>query len=131
MSVEKDATTKMEVDKLLEARFIEICEYSGWLADIVMVKRTSGVWQMCVDVTNLNKVYPNVCYPLPRIDQLVDSTSRHSTLSVFGCLLKVPPSIYMGDRLAKVCIHHQPQCVQVQDDIIRPEECRGNLSTTS
>jgi hypothetical protein len=31
---------------------------------------------MCVDYTGLNKACPNDLFPLPRIDQIVDSTSR-------------------------------------------------------
>jgi hypothetical protein len=30
---------------------------------------------MCVDYTGLNKACPKVPYPLPRIDQIVDSTA--------------------------------------------------------
>ena len=36
---------------------------------------------MCVDFTDLNKVCPKDSYPLPRIDQLVDSTAGHRLLS--------------------------------------------------
>ena len=36
---------------------------------------------MCVDFTNLNKACPKDSYPLPRIDTLVDSTTRHQLLS--------------------------------------------------
>jgi hypothetical protein len=36
---------------------------------------------MCVDYTGLNKACPKVPYPLPRIDQIVDSTARCETLS--------------------------------------------------
>ena len=36
---------------------------------------------MCVDYTDLNKACPKDCFPLPRIDQLVDSTSGHELLS--------------------------------------------------
>ena len=35
---------------------------------------------MCVDFTNLNKACPKDSFPLPRIDQLVDSTARHKLL---------------------------------------------------
>jgi hypothetical protein len=35
---------------------------------------------MCVDYTGLNKACPKVPYPLPRIDQIVDSTSGCETL---------------------------------------------------
>ena len=36
---------------------------------------------MCVDFTDLNKACPKHSYPLPRIDQLVDSTAGHQLLS--------------------------------------------------
>jgi hypothetical protein len=36
---------------------------------------------MCVDYTGLNKACPKVPYPLPRIDQIVDSTAGCETSS--------------------------------------------------
>ena len=36
---------------------------------------------MCVDFTDLNKACPKDSYLLPRIDTLVDSTTRHQLLS--------------------------------------------------
>ncbi|KAK0585666.1 hypothetical protein LWI29_032081 [Acer saccharum] len=36
---------------------------------------------MCVDFTDLNKACPKDSFPLPRIDQLVDATAEHETLS--------------------------------------------------
>ena len=34
-----------------------------------------------MDFTNLNKACPKDIFPLPRIDQLVDSTAEHQLLS--------------------------------------------------
>ena len=42
---------------------------------------SDGKWKICVDFTDLNKTYPKDSYPLPCIDQLVDSTARHKLLS--------------------------------------------------
>ena len=36
---------------------------------------------MCVDFTDLNKACPKDSYPLPRIDTLVDLTTRNQLLS--------------------------------------------------
>ena len=36
---------------------------------------------MCVAFTNLNKVCPKDSFPLPQIDQLVDSTAGHKLLT--------------------------------------------------
>ena len=48
---------------------------------MVMVKKANGKWRICVDFTNLNKACPKDSYPLPHIDQLVDSTTGHKLLS--------------------------------------------------
>jgi hypothetical protein len=42
---------------------------------------------MCVDYTGLNKACPKVSYPLPRIDQIVDSTAGCETLSFLDAYL--------------------------------------------
>uniref|UniRef100_A0A2N9FUY0 Uncharacterized protein n=1 Tax=Fagus sylvatica TaxID=28930 RepID=A0A2N9FUY0_FAGSY len=78
---ERNAAITEEVDKLLQAGFIREVYYPEWLANVVMVKKSTGKWRMCVDFTDLNKACPKDSYPLPRIDQLVDSTARHKLLS--------------------------------------------------
>ena len=46
-----------------------------------MVKKANGKWRMCVDFTDLNQAYPKDSFPLPKIDQLVDSTAGHKLLT--------------------------------------------------
>ena len=70
-----------EVRKLLEANFIREVYYLDWLANIVIVKKANGKWRMCVDFTDLNRACPKDSYPFPRMDTLVDSTTRHELLS--------------------------------------------------
>ena len=61
--------------------------YLDWLADVVMVKKANGKWRMCVDFTDLNKACHKDSYPLPRINNLVDSTVRHELLSFMDAFL--------------------------------------------
>ncbi|CAL1396745.1 unnamed protein product [Linum trigynum] len=70
-----------EVARLLSAGLIRPVKYPKWLANVVLVKKSSGAWRMCVDYTTINKVCPGDPYPLPRIDQLIDATADHETLS--------------------------------------------------
>ncbi|KAI5351707.1 hypothetical protein L3X38_004598 [Prunus dulcis] len=78
---ERVAIIEAEVDKLLAAEFIEEVSYSEWLANVVLVaKQEKGKWRVCVDYTDLNKACPKDNFPLPRIDQLVDSTSGNQLL---------------------------------------------------
>ena len=48
---------------------------------MVLVKKANGKYRMCVDYTDLNKVCPKENYPLPIIDQLIDSTACHRLYS--------------------------------------------------
>jgi hypothetical protein len=52
-----------------------------WLANLVIVPKANGKLRMCIDYTSLNKACPKDPYPLPRIDQIVDSTSGCDLLS--------------------------------------------------
>ena len=46
-----------------------------------MVKKANSKWRIYVDFTNLNKACSKDSYHLPRIDQLVNSTTGHQLLS--------------------------------------------------
>ena len=66
---------------MLIAGFIREVYYSKWLANVVLVKKANGKWRMRIDFMDLNKTYPKDSFPLPRIDQLVDSTAEHKLLT--------------------------------------------------
>jgi hypothetical protein len=80
-SVERHNFIREEVRKLLHAGFIEEVHHPVWLANPVIVPKANGKLQMCIDYTILNKACPKDPYPLPRIDQIVDSTSWCDLLS--------------------------------------------------
>ncbi|XP_071940554.1 uncharacterized protein [Coffea arabica] len=71
---ERNEVIRQEVGKLLESKIILEVYYPTWLANPVLVKKEDQTWRMCVDFTDLNKACPKDCFPLPRIDRLVDST---------------------------------------------------------
>ena len=78
---ERDKAIAEEVQKLLEADFIQEVYYPDWLENVVMVKKANGKWRMCIDFADLNRAYPKDSYPLLRIDTLVNSTVRHQLLN--------------------------------------------------
>ena len=61
--------------------FIREVHYLDWLANVVLVKKANEKRRMCVDFMNLNKACPKDSFPLPRIDQLVDSIAGHRLLT--------------------------------------------------
>ena len=83
----------MKVDNLLRAGFIREVKYPEWLANMVVVPKKGGKWQVCVDYTDLNEACPKYSFPLPRIDQNFDALAWHRTLSfldAFSGYHKIP-----------------------------------------
>jgi hypothetical protein len=77
---------KKELAKLLAAGFICEVFHTEWLANPVLVcKKNTNVWRMCVDDTNLNKHCPKDPFVLPRIDQVIDSTAGCNLLCFLDC----------------------------------------------
>ena len=56
-------------------------EYPEWLASIVLVKKANNKWQLCIDLTDINRAYPKDSFPLPWIDLTVDATAGHELLN--------------------------------------------------
>ena len=80
-SKEHSDAVKNEVAKLKQAGAIKEVFYPEWLANIVVVKKKTGKWRVCVDSTDLNKACPKNPFPMPQIDQLVDATVGHPRMS--------------------------------------------------
>jgi hypothetical protein len=76
---------KSEVQRLLDASVIREVMYPKWLANTVPVKKKNGKWRMCINFTNLNKATPKDNYPLPRMDQVIDSAASAAIMSLLDC----------------------------------------------
>ncbi|CAA0825649.1 Uncharacterized mitochondrial protein AtMg00860, partial [Striga hermonthica] len=79
---EIDKAIEVEVDKLLKAKHIKEIQFPEWISNTVMVRKALSKWRMCIAFRDLNLACPKDHYPLPRIDQLVDSTAGCELLSM-------------------------------------------------
>jgi hypothetical protein len=73
-SIERQNFIREEI-KLLDAGFIREVHHLRWLANPAVIPKADRKLQMCIDYTSLNKACPKDHFPLPRIDQIMDSTS--------------------------------------------------------
>eukprot|EP00253_Pinus_taeda_P035700 PITA_35700 len=64
---------KEELQKLLNAGFIYPISDSEWVSPLVIVPKKNGKWRVCVDYRALNKATQKDHFPLPFIDQVLDS----------------------------------------------------------
>ena len=62
-----------EVKKLLDAKIIVPLRYSSWVANLVPVRKKSREIRLCVDFRNLNRSSLKDNYPLPKIEQILQT----------------------------------------------------------
>jgi hypothetical protein len=71
-----------ELHRLENTEFIREIKASTWVSNPVIIpKKNTDVQRVCVDYTSLNKHCPKDPFPLPRIDQIIDSTAGCARLS--------------------------------------------------
>jgi hypothetical protein len=76
---------RLQVLKLLAVGFIHERKNPVRLTNPVLVPKKTGQWRMCIDYTDLNHHCPKDPFPLPRIDQVVDSTVGSNLLCFLDC----------------------------------------------
>jgi hypothetical protein len=70
----KRKSVAAELHRLENAGFIREIKTSTWVSNPVIVpKKNTDVRHVCVDYTSLNKHCPKDLFPLPRIDQIINS----------------------------------------------------------
>ncbi|MCO5588922.1 hypothetical protein L7F22_042883 [Adiantum nelumboides] len=73
---------KEEVDKLLKAGFIYPVNTADWVSTVLVTPKKDGKWKVCVDYKPLNAAMKRDPYPLPFIDDILDSIADHERYGV-------------------------------------------------
>ena len=75
---------KREIEKMLSAQVIEPSS-SEWASPVVFVPKKDGTLRFCVDYRRLNAVTKRDAYPLPRMDECIDSLGEATIFSTLDC----------------------------------------------
>jgi hypothetical protein len=101
--------------------------YPKWLANTVPVKKKNGKWRMCIDFTDLNKATPKDNYPLPRMDQVVDSAANAAIMSLLDCFSGYHQCWMAKEDEEKNQLHYTVWNFLLRSNARRFEKCRLNI----
>ena len=74
-SPQENEVVRLEIEKMLEAGIIRKSK-SPWASPVVVVPKSDGSPRFCIDYRKLNSVTKKEVYPLPRIDEALDTLAR-------------------------------------------------------
>jgi hypothetical protein len=66
---------KEELQNLLHVNFIYPISYTKWVSTLFIVPKKNVKWRICMDFRDLNKARFRDYFPLPFIDQVLDTLS--------------------------------------------------------
>ncbi|OWZ02372.1 Pol Polyprotein [Phytophthora megakarya] len=73
MAQTENVIVEDSVQKMLQAGVIEVSNNGAWGFPVVLVRKKDGEVRFCVDYRALNAVTKKDIYPLPRIDETIES----------------------------------------------------------
>lgn len=109
-----------EIDRLKVAETVRDVKHPDWLANSVLVPKPNDKWRMCMDFTDLNKAYPKDLIPLPRIDEIVDSTSGCEYLCLLDAYSGYHQVSMNPEDEAKTSLTTPSGGVLLRQDALRP-----------
>ena len=78
------ALESTEIQRMLQAKVIEPTT-SEWASPIVLVAKPDGSTRFCVDYRRLNAITVRDSYPLPRMDECIDSLGDANIFTTLDC----------------------------------------------
>lgn len=73
---------KQKLLKLLDAKIIYPIKHSYWVAKLFLIRKKNGEIRLCVDFRNLNQVSLKDNYPLPPMEQILQTVGRACCFSM-------------------------------------------------
>ena len=76
-----ESQIKTELNKLLKAKIIFPVRHSNWVSNMVPVRKKNGDIRICIDFRNLNKASLKDNFPLPTMEQILQSVAGSELMS--------------------------------------------------
>jgi hypothetical protein len=105
LTPQKKEFLKNEIDHMMDRGIVEECD-SPWAAPVVLVPKPDGTLRLCVDYRRLNAITTPDAYPLPRMDDLLQTSTKIgciSTMDLQAGYWQVSVRTQDRDKTAFIC----------------------------
>ena len=82
--IERRKAEEAEVQRMLQARVITPSN-AEWASPVILVPKPDGSLRFCVDYRKLNSITVRDSYPMPRMDECIDSLGSATVFSTLDC----------------------------------------------
>ena len=82
--IERRKAEEAEVKRMLQARVIAPSN-AEWASPVILVPKPDGSLRFCVDYRKLNAITVRDSYPMPRMDECIDSLGSAKVFSTLDC----------------------------------------------
>ena len=76
-----ESQIKSKLNNLLKAKIIFSVRHSNWVSNMVPVRKKNGDIRICIDFRNLNKASLKDNFPLPTMEQILQSVAGSELMS--------------------------------------------------
>jgi hypothetical protein len=115
-----------QINKMLKNGIIERSD-SPWASPVVLVKKKDDTVRFCIDYRRLNAITRKDAYPLPRIDDTLESLSGAKVFSTIDLATGYSQVNMAENDKAKNSIRVAHRVIPVCKDAFRSLQCTFNL----
>src|ERR1700733_7963853 len=76
-----ESQIKFELNKILKLNIIFLVRHSKWVSNMVPISKKNGDIRICIDFRNLNRAFQKDNFPLPTMEQILQSVAGSELMS--------------------------------------------------
>jgi hypothetical protein len=82
---EETKEIQRQVQELLDHGYVQE-SLTPCIVPVILVPKKNGIWHMCVDCRDINNITIRYCFPLRRLDDMIDELSGSIIFTKIGVI---------------------------------------------
>lgn len=122
-----ESQIKNEFNKLLKAKIIFGIRHSRLVSNLVPVRKKNGDICICIDLRKLNKTCQKYYFPLPPVEQVLQSVVFFRTNVFSRWILRLQSNTFSSRGQIKYYVHNKMGNICISESSFQIDECRSYI----